>query len=757
MNNTIYIGTAGVDDKFHIGMTSNNRSPYTRWKDDDYGGKLPYSVKKVRFYNVQNLRDEPVHQYILKDKNVYSVKSEEGIRSDEIFRVDSNNPKEYIVNLVEEALEYNKTGIRQINKYYQPRPHQAWVNACILDKFDGSETVIQPLNACARFGKTLGGLELFKSSGLKTMVIGSYWLSANQSFISTVEDKFDITSDITIIKPDYQQYVDALAKGNRVLIDLSLHTDEDKIDERLINELSKTSSLIYIDEADFGAWTSSSRDTSSRFIDSGNNLVVVATGTNIDRALIGSKTVEYPITVSYLDLIEGKRQQGYLFDETYSGKGENEVKLLSNIRSNPDMWVGRLDNIVEVGCVNLDASDDLTEHLNDLSEEKRPNMSKIFARRNTHIQREIVKNLLVNEDFGDDIFGFYATEYTSIENPAVMMFIPGTKSDVNNLVKVGQSIAPHYNWIALHGDDYTNRIAEKEVLDIITNSGKERTVIISCSMGSRSFSVPNIIAVVNCKDGGSVGTAVQQASRCFTPGCDKEVGLVVNYSFNSHKTSSFETDLISSALDKETLDTDSAIRRVYGLMNFFKKDCEGYLIKLSEADFLEYITSKDNLENMASAQVDMKGLISNIDLLSILEGVKTHNSTDKEWKGVIDKAKTYIETVKKSDSEVDENKKSIKDLIKKIHSIIKTSGNVYYMSPDSQTFRDCLEEISNNPSKNDEYVSLVGIDARIVLDNVCQFLPETFMDLIILKSSEFDSQDNFTFNSDDSPMHIFNI
>jgi len=137
--------------------------------------------------------------------------------------------------------------------------------------------------------------------------------------------------------------------------------------------------------------------------------------------------------------------------------------------------------------------------------------------------------------------------------------------------------------------------------------------------------------------------------------------------------------------------------------------------------------------------------------------VKTHKSTDKEWKGVINKAKTYIETVKKSESEVDENKKSIKDLIKKIHSIIKTSGNVYYMSPDSQTFRDCLEEISNNPSKNDEYVSLVGIDARIVLDNVCQFLPETFMDLIILKSSEFDSQDNFTFNSDDSPMHIFNI
>ena len=98
---------------------------------------------------------------------------------------------------------------------------------------------------------------------------------------------------------------------------------------------------------------------------------------------------------------------------------------------------------------------------------------------------------------------------------------------------MGKSIAPHYNWIALHGGDY-NRIAEDAVED--TMSGGERTVIVSCSMGARSFSVPNIIAVINCKDGGSVGTAVQQASRCLTPGCGKTHGLVVNYSFNVERT-----------------------------------------------------------------------------------------------------------------------------------------------------------------------------------------------------------------------------
>ena len=64
------------------------------------------------------------------------------------------------------------------------------------------------------------------------MVMAGYWLAANNSFVSTIEDRFDITSDITVIKPDYQQYVDALASSSRVFIDLSLHTEAEKVDQR---------------------------------------------------------------------------------------------------------------------------------------------------------------------------------------------------------------------------------------------------------------------------------------------------------------------------------------------------------------------------------------------------------------------------------------------------------------------------------------------------------------------------------------------
>jgi hypothetical protein len=718
MNNIIYIGSTDNPNKFHVGMTSNNRSPLLRWQDGDYRGKLPYTPQRVEFYTVGDLRDEPVHQDILKDDNIYSVKDEEGIRSDEIFRVDSDNPTEYLKNLVEQSIEYHSTGVRRFKQSYTARPHQAQVNQQVLSRFDGNRTVIQPLNLCARFGKTLQGLSLFKESGLEVMVVAAHWLAANQSFINTVEQGWDITSDVAVIKPNYDAFKSALDKGQRVLIDVSLHIDAEKVDPKLISALSAYKKLIYIDEADFGAWTPPKRETAAHFIDSGINLVCVATGTNIDRALIGSTgKIESPITVSYLDLIEGKR-------------GE---------------YADQLSEIVEVGVLNLDANQELVDDLNELSDESRPNMVKVFNRRNSHIQRQVIKKLLADRDFGADVFGMYNTQYGSIDHPAVMVFLPPSngKKNIDNFVKVGQSIDPEANWIALHGDHYTNRTAEGMVKNII-KSGKDRTVIVSCSMGARSFSVPNIVAVVNCKDGGSIGTAVQQASRCFTPGCDKTHGLVVNYSFDVYRTSSFENDLISSAIDSDPTDSDGAIRRVYGLMDFFKKTDNGDMIYLSETDFIEYVTSDVNLNNMGKATADLNNVGSLVDLLDTLKDIKSNSNTDKNNKGIIDRAITYISDTDKERGEIDPDKKAIKDLIKMIGRVVDCTSNTYYMAPDFTTFKDCIADIACDPDRNVEYVSLVGLDAEVVYNEVYPFLNTSIMDLIITKARECDSLDNFS-------------
>ena len=66
-------------------------------------------------------------------------------------------------------------------------------------------------------------------------------------------EMLDQVLDFFDIKPDYDLFKQAINKGNRVLIDVSLHTDDCKIDERLLGVLNTYKSLIYIDEADFGA------------------------------------------------------------------------------------------------------------------------------------------------------------------------------------------------------------------------------------------------------------------------------------------------------------------------------------------------------------------------------------------------------------------------------------------------------------------------------------------------------------------------
>lgn len=740
MNKTLYIGTTNVPNIFHIGMTE--RFPKERWKDSDYS-KLPYVPEPVAFYDIGNKRDHDVH-FLLREYGIKDLRQLGRSRSPEIFEVGGDSPIELIKSKVEQALEQLKTGIRPFSKQYNPRPHQKWANQQILNRFDGSKTIIQPLNLAARFGKTLQALSLFKDSNLKVMVVAGFWLAANESFVKTIKEGFDITSDVAIIKPDYEQFKNAIAKGQRVLIDLSLHTETDKIDSALIHDLSTYNSIIYVDEADFGAWTPSSRKTLNLFLAKGINLVCVATGTNIDRALIGTRGhIEAPITVSYLDLLEAKHGKGYLFEPG------------GFCTDDPQKWQDRLSDIVELDVLKLDAGKDLIEELNDLTDEKRPNMAKIFSKKNQHISKKILTSLFIDEECGNDIFGLYATKYGSIVHPAIMMFIPGTKADVTNLINVGKSIAPSYNWIALHGDDHTNRTAEESIKSIIA-SGGERTVIISCCMGARSFSVPNIIAVINCKDGGSIGTAVQQASRCLTPGCDKKVGLVVDYSFNTDRSSSFETHLISSAIQYDSLDTDAAIRRVYGLVNFLRKDDEGYLVTLTEDNFLKYVTSVENLGNMGKATIDIEGLISNTSLLEMLENIQSNTTNDK-WRGVLDKARTYIKSNNKEKNQVDPEKKAIRDLIKKINVIVDSASNAYYMAPNCNSFKDCLVEIASNPNKNAEYINLVGIGADVVYDEICNFLNLSFMDLIILRADNCDFQHNFNFSSVDHTSNLFDL
>ena len=447
-------------------------------------------------------------------------------------------------------------------------------------------------------------------------------------------------------------------------------------------------------------------------------------------------------------MLEAKRCKGPLFEPG------------GFCSDDPEGWASKLHNLVDVDPLTLDANQTFVNVQNELSAEERLNTIKMFSKRNGHLQREFIKRELCDEDTNQDVFGLYESQYGSIEKPAVMLFIPTTKADVNNLVNLGKSIAPWCNWVALHSDDYSNRSAEKSIQNLIDNSDKERTIIISCSMGARSFSIANIIAVINCSDGGSMSAAIQKSSRCFTPGCGKKVGLVVNWSFNTERSSNFEADLISSSLKKYPSDPDYAIRRVYGLTNFLRKDEYGYVFKRSISEFSDYVTSDENLQNMASATLDWDSLLANIDLESLLKGVKATKNKDpkKDWGSIIEGAKSYIPDGSTSERNPDPDNKKMKKLKEKVLTIVKTAGNVYYLAPNAKNFKDAMMTVASDADKTKDYLGLVGIHPELVLEHFYDYLPEVFMNLILTKSASSEGQYKyFGFDSCDHPANLFDF
>ena len=726
--NDLYLGGSNTSHRYHMGHTLNGRPCEDRWRYDAAYSKLPYFPRKIAEYPIGDMLDWNIRPYVLEDQYITSPKDEgEDIRSPEIYDVDKcvEDPDKYFSDVIIRSIEKaGKRGVCEVKGRYTPRTLQTKVSEEVC-KLWNSKTIIQPLDLCPRFGKDFTHLDIFQRSGLRVMIIASYWLGSNESLIKTVNKRLDVSADIEVIKPDYDLYLKTINEGKRVLIDVSLHVDSDKIDGRLLDVLKEEDSLIVVDEADYGAWTSISRSILQQYTECGNNLVLLSTGSNIERAMIGAKgDIQTPIRYTYADLIALKKQG----DETYK-------------------------ELVEVTCYNLDATSAFIDEQNNMLPEDRLNMKKLFDKRNIHVQREFKKQVLFDKERGDDVFGIYSRHWGHIDHPAVMVWCPTTKLNLNSLAKVCKD--PDYNIIVLHGDEHTNRGAEKYVKESIKQAkkeGKEGTVIFSCGMGARSFSIPNIIATVDCFDGGSLAPATQRASRCLTPGCDKEMSLVVNYTFNPNRSSSFETDLISSEINKDG-DTDSAVRRIHGIINTLK-DRDTFM---SEKDFLEYITSSQNLTNMASAVTFPIDEMLNDDILfELSKGIK-RSAKVNGWEGVIQRATTYIKEKESKGFKVttDDKCKIIKDFCSKILTITKTAGNTSYLVPDKLSFKECLEVISHDTNKDNAYQNLVGLSAGIVLEYFLPYADTTYVDLIVSRNSKCKTYDEFDYEHSSHPEGLF--
>lgn len=692
--NLLYVGTTNATHEFHHGMTFNGRPPEDRWRKDADYSKLPYFPENKGVFDIGDLKDYDTYPELLKDPLIRRKKDiNPNVRSPEVIVVNKTvkDPIKYLQNAVKKAVEAvlnQKSNI--ILSHYTPRTYQTIVAGEVVSRWNG-RTITQPIKACPRFGKDYLHLDIFKRSEFRVMLIVGWILSANQGLGELVEERSQITNDITVIKPNYDEYIEALATGNRILIDVSLHQDDVKIDSRLLDELKNEDALIVVDEADFGAWRR--KETLQKYTDCGNNLVLLSTGTNIERAIVNAGETQEIIDVSYLDLLE-LHNAG---DATYS-------------------------ELVKTSSLSIEITDEIREEFALLSDENTPTMTKIFSGRNSHLHSLIIKQLFSDEHNGTDLFKLYANkpEYDELDHPAIQLFTSTQQKDVDLFCKKGRKVAPHLQWIALHSKNIiivdgkkvklSNRNAQANIQALINNSDKEGTVIVSCSMGSRSFSIPNIIAVVNAQDKGDLAVSQQRFSRCLTPGCDKKYGLMVDYCFDSNRISSFEKYLLASQLDKGSTYSD-AIRRVYGLHQFLKKDKYGYLVKLTQDDCITKLNAPINVYDVANTKVDISGYID------YLNSILTAKKGSYPWKGrsLIEGAKNYIPTENTPKSSKEKKDSTAEKVCR---AVIENAGNVYYLAPTTTEFEQGLKVIASNPNKDQEYKKLVGTSADVILNGL---------------------------------------
>ena len=80
-------------------------------------------------------------------------------------------------------------------------------------------------------------------------------------------------------------------------------------------------------------------------------------------------------------------------------------------------------------------------------------------------------------------------------------------------------------------------------------------------------------------------------------------------------------------------------------------------------------------------------------------------------------------------------------------TIVDCTANTYYMHLTLLLLWIALQILHVNPDKDAEYIKLVGVVLKLVNNDIYRFFNLSVMDLIITKSHDFDSMDNFSFSS----------
>ena len=400
------------------------------------------------------------------------------------------------------------------------------------------------------------------------------------------------------------------------------------------------------------------------------------------------------------------------------------------------------DNIVKRKFYMLEV-DSLKKDVEALDEKVQPSWTKIWGKPNGNKSfiNKLFLSLTGEEPLRQEI---NLSNLTGESIDCFMLLVSANKREMKQIKDIAERAVPNYHIKVLNGDYTSNKQAQYETTKEINEAriaGKDGVIVIANQMGSRSYSISEIQATVIAYDRGSVDATMQKVSRCLTPGKtysgeQKETGHIFDMSFDPNRSENIERLLVDEIIQvskSEETDFPSATSYVLSSIDCFKVKY-GTAVEVDEATMFSILGEDENLLRVADVTVDV---MAALDLIDDLVNVTALGKSDKKTKEAINTAKNKIREGEQKERTVsDADKKHLEKVINNaVRALNMSATSVYILADGGETYRECIERISNDNDESLEFEDLFGVKPSIVetiLDR--QLLNEPVLDVIVQNS-----------------------
>jgi hypothetical protein len=663
-------------------------------------------------------RDFVIHNE-LKRRGLRPAKDEDGNpildgQGKEFFLIPANNVEEVHQYLQDVIISF---GASANEKLILRKAQERIINERLENyNSSNSERVDHVSNLCPRFGKTTEELHYFNKINKKIMMGPSAVLSTHTSFradIARFRDFKDIEYITTHENPDYEKDIKkAFSQGKRVFVTVSLFAKNKKYFKFLRN-IPNGDKYICVDEGDFAAWTPKKREVLEYLIPKNNTgkfCVNTMSGTNMPRMVTGAESIDGVFTSTYMELEQSE------------------------------------DNIIKRRALKMTLSD-TDEYVSKLTKEDYFSWTKFWE--NPYKSENFAVNFMEGtlSESDDDNLNY---KNLALSNPmkqtvnCIMMFGSGginEMDDFKNICLKSEKLKKHYNFVVLHSGHTTNAKAQdyvRQQINLTKREGKRGLIIISNTMGSRSFSISEIQATLICYDKGGEDPTQQRISRPLTPGklwdgeTDKELGYIVTYSMDPNRDTLI-TNLLTIEAAQYSANNKVSIQKANKILtnnvSILSTDRYGNVLKIEPDKLLEEMSESKILAKVALALSKPENILNNPELLANFLSINVCKKKKIKEDTQLPKAKNFITNNTKNKSAAKKQSDSY-ILTKKMEMLCNTVSMVTMISK-GNTYRTCLKNISSP-----KFEKIYGINKKHVIEALdINGIPEIQFDCIVASTN----------------------